>query len=667
MPPSTFANATSHALMHLVAFTDDRYETAQALIEAGRTDQAITVYNEIGASQSEQHYQDAIYLEQRGDIKNSVEMLNKSISTDPRNINTLLKLAQLSSPTDAEKAYRKILQLDSSHIEASLCLSGILSTRFQFGSAAECLNQAVALNDSNVQLLLALANIYLKQADFGAAEPRFRRCLELQPNLFDAYQGLLDLLDRLDRVAEAEQLCHFFLTHNQGHVFIVASLANLLTRQQRWQEAENLFIQILEVLPGSLEIRLSYADMLQKSGRKTEALAIHEMNIKMAPEIPEGYLRLADIQHSLDNSAAATQTLAHVSQMYSQKSGWGRHMVPNALSSRLIFNQLEYIAARYCSGNHALIDNTGLDVSKSYEPGEIVELFCMVVGLEHIEFLEHLAYPALLATEGFTEMLNERKVVYNIYTTPQDLTNLQGFLENLSSQGIGYRVNVEIFSLSQDLYSILCLPIIDQVNRSLALRSIVVSALPDLIISGSLAQVIKDMKPDETVVCAMPRIDSTIAFPAMRAEIEKGPLQSRDFVRRCMTDFLHPQTYSAMKNDSNCLKYRDTGSYYEARNWAPPPLCFYARPDMLDSMLRHPMCGPNSNASFYTIDHDFVEAAYRGGNLRQIPDSDYFFWAELTHPQRHLDFLSGRKNEDYYYPAASEFIFSNEFKWIYAD
>ena len=133
-----------------------------------------------------------------------------------------------------------------------------------------------------------------------------------------------------------------------------------------------------------------------------------------------------------------------------------------------------------------------------------------------------------------------------------------------------------------------------------------------------------------------------------------------------MTDFMHPQTYLALQNDSNCLRYRDEGTYYSARNWCPPPLCFYAREEMLEHMIRHPLCGPNATASFYAIDHDFVDSAYRTNNLRLIKDSDYFFWAELTHPARHNDFLSGRQSEKYYYPESTKHVFQHEFKWIYS-
>lgn len=434
-------------------------------------------------------------------------------------------------------------------------------------------------------------------------------------------------------------------------------------------QAEAGFIELLTEAPGWIQLRQLYADMLEKCGRAEYAFAIHEKNVEMAPNNPDAYLRLADIQHKMGHKEDALKTCFQACRMHEKKGSWGLNLLPGPLATRLIFNQLENIANQYCTGQRAIIDNTEIQIKDAgFEFGEVVEFFCMVVGREHIEYLEHVAYPALSATEGFDKLLKERRALYNIYTTPADFKLLKGFLDKLTLRGIRYRVNVELLSFSQEIYSILSLPIIDQVKRSLALRSAVVMSLPDAIISGSIYRVLNDMKPFETVVCAMPRIDSVVVYPELKnyfANAANKGLDSREFVRRSMTDFMHPQTYLALKNDSNCLRYRDEGSYYSARNWAPPPLCFYAREEMLDHMLRNPLCGPNSMASFYAIDHDFVDSAYRSNNLRLINDSDYFFWAELTHPSRHNDFLSGRQSEEYYYPESSYHVFQHEFKWIY--
>jgi thioredoxin-like negative regulator of GroEL len=514
-----------------------------------------------------------------------------------------------------------------------------------------------------------LASLWWQLGNFSYAELHLKRCIQMNDADVRSYQIMLELLNRQDRILDVEALCREFLKLKPSDPQMRLALANSLARQRKWTDAESIFLALIAEFPDWIWISQIYAEMLEKWGRTNEALAILESNVERIPDSLEVYLPLADAQYKSGKKELALATCRHIARKYLDSDKWGVHVLPATVQSRLIFYQLEEIVEKYCAGQRAFFDNTELDIARSeFKPGEVVELFCMVVGQEHIDFLEHVAYPALSSTEEFDVLLAERRVVYNIYTTPADYERLQGFLNKIARRGIRYRVNVELLSFSQELYSILALPIIDQVKRSLALNSVVVMALPDAIISGSIYRVVKDMKPFETVVCAMPRIDSDIAYADLKrffADGNNDRLDSREFVRKSMTQFMHPQTYSALVSENNCLRYRDQGTYYSARNWAPPPLCFYARHEMLDHMMRNPLCGPTAIASFYAIDHDFVDSAYHTNTLRLIEDSDYFFWAELTHSGRHKDFLAGRKSEDYYAPESTQFVFQHEFKWIY--
>lgn len=652
-------------------FADPRFQQAHALAAQGSIDLAVEVYSEISDSQAERHYQDALVLKQRNNIQAAVAFLGKAVLADPFDIQAWMELANLQAGAEAERACRKVLELSPGNIAASVKLANLLIGKNQRIAAAHILAAAKTTASDDFGSIFLLASLVWQLGDFATAERHLRDCIQLNVSDLRAYHMLLDQLHRQDRLTDAEQLCRDYLMFDTENPQMRTLLTQVLIRQQRWDEAKTNLTQLLNEEPNSVPLRKLYADMLAKSGDAANALEILKGNVDIKPSDSEVYLNWADMQHQVGGDAAAFDVCQLVANSFSREGAWGLNCLPGDVDSRLTFYQLASIAEQFCTGQRALIDHTGLDIqNSSFEPGQIVELFCIVIGQEHIDYLEHIAYPALAATEGFGELLQERSVTYNIYTTPADLKPLQGFLHKITQRGIKYRINVELLAFSQDIYPILTLPIIDQVKRSLALKSVVVMALPDAIISGSIHRVIKDMKPFETVVCAMPRINSEVAYPELKRMLSDSAdsgLDSRMFVRKSMTDFIHPQSYSALVSENNCLRYRDHGSYYSAQNWAPPPLCFYARTEMLNHMIRHPLCGANSIASFYAIDHDFIDSAFRTENLRLIQDSDYFFWAEFTHPARHTDFLAGRKAEDYYAPESTKEIFKHEFKWVYSD
>ena len=468
-------------------FSERGFDEAQLLVNEGRVADALNVYSRIGGIQAERHYQDAFVLEQRNDIQGAIGLLKKSVSANPDHFEAWMKLVNFLPGLEAEKACRAALNLVPGNYLASIRLASLLIARNHLQDAAEVLVNAAPFVSNDYDQLLALANLWWQLGLFPEAERYFRRCIQINREDVRPYQLLLELLNRLDRIVEAEQLCRDYLMFKPTDNLMRASLVQILVRQQLWDKAQEGFIELLTEFPGWLQLRQLYADMLEKCGRSEEALSIHEMNVKMGPELSESYLQLADIQHNLGQKDAALLTLQRVCLLHAKNGSWGLNLLPYHLTSRLIFNQMENISERFCTGKRALIDNTGLNLTQSeYALGEVVELFCMVVGQEHIEYLEHIAYPSLSSTEGFDSLLKERKVIYNIYTTPADFKPLQGFLAKLDERGISYRVNVELLAFSQDLYSILALPIIDQVKRSLALQSAVVMALPDAIISGSI-------------------------------------------------------------------------------------------------------------------------------------------------------------------------------------
>jgi tetratricopeptide (TPR) repeat protein len=649
-------------------FDEPGFDEAQLSVGRGDCASAMTIYAGIGASQAERHYQDALVLEQRNNKQGALSLLKYCVMSQPTHLPALLKQAQLLSGVEAEKVCRQVLKAFPGHLEASLRLVGLLIDRDLRMEAVSVLAAAIPASPDGYENHFLLANYWWQLGNYSAAEPQMRHCIRM--NKVDArpYQVLLEQFNRQDRITDVEELCREYLQLNPEDQQMRIALAKCLVRQRRWGDAGSVYLGLMAEFPDWVSISQLYGEMLEKCGRTDDALAIFQRNIERIPDALDVYLPLADLQYKSGNRELALETCRRIALKYMDSDDWGLHLLPIQMQSRLIYHQLDEVAGKYCTGQRAFFDNTELDISRTdFAFGDVVELFCMVVGQEHIDFLEHVAYPALSSTQDFDKLLAEHKVIYNIYTTPADFERMRGFLDKLVQRGIRYRVNVELLSFSQELYSILTLPIIDQVKRSLALRSAVVMALPDAIISGSIYRVLKDMKPFETVVCAMPRIDSEVAYTELKkffADTNNKGLDSRKFVRKSMTDFRHPQTYSALVSENNCLSYRDRGNYYLARNFAPPPLCFYAREEMLHHMIRNPLCGPNSIASFYAIDHDFVDSAHCSNNLRLIDNSDYFFWAEFTHPARHAEFLAGRQAEDYYAPESTKSTFQNESKWI---
>jgi predicted O-linked N-acetylglucosamine transferase (SPINDLY family) len=103
-------------------------------------------------------------------------------------------------PNAAAQSYRQALMIDPSHSEALTLMGILLGQAGKLAEAAELLSRALKRDPRNAQIHYNLAETWRNLDDTAKAEAAFLRTLTLNPDFYDAYQGLADTL-----LAEAER------------------------------------------------------------------------------------------------------------------------------------------------------------------------------------------------------------------------------------------------------------------------------------------------------------------------------------------------------------------------------------------------------------------------------------------------------------------------------
>ena len=101
-------------------------------------------------------------------------------------------------PREAEAAYRRALAIDPGHPEALAVLGILMGQEGNLPAAAELLTRALKRDPRNPQIHHNLGETWRHLGEAAKAESSLRRAVELNPDHYDAYQSLADLL-----VAEA--------------------------------------------------------------------------------------------------------------------------------------------------------------------------------------------------------------------------------------------------------------------------------------------------------------------------------------------------------------------------------------------------------------------------------------------------------------------------------
>ena len=574
----------------------------------------------------------------------------------------LLQLAERSlSPQDVSGLYRDILYRNSSNV---ILISRFARHLHNSGSAEEAIRillDAVKSIGYSSPVCHELGYLYFKHGRFDLAAPNFEFCFwDAAGHQHSALIFLAEIFDRLEKLLSIKQLCTSIQAESSIYNTAQRLLAFSESRLGEHDAAISRLMPLVDCTVDNIEFVGTLVDVYRRCKKYGNALSLISAalasNMRRREELLLPYI---DLLHLSGKDVEAANLINQLAGELAEPIS--NHGVSFPIRTRLLYSQTK------ASGNHPF----NQEPEFGYRTGPIqssnatsIDFFCIVIGSTHVKYMLDASLPSLFSLYDFDEISGDYAVRFNIYTTPQDYSCLEPIVEMLSKKNIPCFIDTSILSKSFDFYSILSLCVLHQVRSSVARKSIVICALPDLIMCGSLRIILDKLTNSDVVVCPAPRVDATKAYNYLKNEVESGYRQHPGVLaKKSFSEFIHPQTIAALRNPNPRLEYRLTNTGVFANNFCPPPVAFRGVQYMIDSIVDSPLCGPTSMSSFFCIDHDFVHHAYTKGRLELIENNNHFFWMELTDIARHADFLGGSKSEDYYYPESCVYLRNIKFEW----
>jgi len=181
---------------------------------------------------------------------------------------------------NAEVAYSAAVQADSTNTRLAGNLGSVRLLAGNRKGAVDDLEAAVKRNPGNAVLNYQLAGAYVEVGRLDEAAVSFRKAIDHDPNLLDAYLAYASLARRLGDVALADTL----LTH-----------------------AERRF-------PASGEVKLNLAEVYEQSSRTDEAIAKYREGLALTPDDNAAAFNLARLYMNHGNPGDATQVLRDLLQ-----------------------------------------------------------------------------------------------------------------------------------------------------------------------------------------------------------------------------------------------------------------------------------------------------------------------------------------------------------------
>ncbi|MBI3839900.1 MAG: tetratricopeptide repeat protein [Planctomycetia bacterium] len=206
---------------------------------------------------------------------------------------------------EAEKIYRRIVQVEPRNALA-LNQLGLLALRTrQFGAAAQWFETAIRHHPAQAAFHANLGEAYRHMQKLHEAISCYRAAVKVQPGFAQFHVNLATLYVAAGKSTEAIASLRTALELNSEDVHARAQLGRVLHEQRLLGEAETCFRRVVRSMPASSEAHFELGSVLQAQGKLDEAAACYRTALELRPDYPAAHNNLGNILRDQGSLAAA--------------------------------------------------------------------------------------------------------------------------------------------------------------------------------------------------------------------------------------------------------------------------------------------------------------------------------------------------------------------------
>jgi tetratricopeptide (TPR) repeat protein len=209
-------------------------------------------------------------------LKKAIEQYTKIVEAEPKDIDTWLMLGRLhkiaQNSVEAEKAYKKVLDIDPNHEDALTGLAVVYADLGDSQRSSDLLKKLTAKNPSP-RTLMALASQYEQMKDYASASETLSKALELQPDNADIKRALAQNLLFADKYDEALKMYSGIVADDAKDWQSQLRISQIYRQKKDFVKAREASAKALAIEPKNLEVQYNEINILDAEGKTNEAIA----------------------------------------------------------------------------------------------------------------------------------------------------------------------------------------------------------------------------------------------------------------------------------------------------------------------------------------------------------------------------------------------------------
>jgi len=209
-------------------------------------------------------------------LKKAIEQYTKIVEAEPKDIDTWLMLGRLQkiaqNSVEAEKAYKKVLEIDPDHEDALTGLAVVYADLGDSTRSSELLRKLTSKNPSP-RTLMALASQYEQMKDYASASETLHKALELQPDNTEIKRALAQNLLFSDRYDDALKAYSEIVAEDPKDWQSQLRISQIYRQKKDFAKAREASAKAMSIEPKNLEVQYNEINILDAEGKTTEAIA----------------------------------------------------------------------------------------------------------------------------------------------------------------------------------------------------------------------------------------------------------------------------------------------------------------------------------------------------------------------------------------------------------
>ena len=183
----------------------------------------------------------------------------------------------------AQSIYQQILRENTTHIGALNQLALLAQEAGEYKAAVVLLQKAVELHQSP-ELYYNLGKTYQAAENYVEALNCFNQSLQLKPDFVEVLDQVGLVLEKMNRISEAEVIFRRGLIHDPKNAELLIHLGLLFQRQGCFDDSMACYKKVYDLNPSSCDNANNLAFAYYNLGMTTEAIELFRESIRQFPE-----------------------------------------------------------------------------------------------------------------------------------------------------------------------------------------------------------------------------------------------------------------------------------------------------------------------------------------------------------------------------------------------